>query len=49
MDQAPCLIDAHSLAPQFRLGLAYTQVQCYNDFHGHAFVAGASALVEQAQ
>lgn len=43
------MIDAHSLAPYLRLGLAYTPVQSRNDFHGPAFVAGVSALPEQAQ
>lgn len=43
------MIDARSLAPHLRLDLAHTQVQCHNDFHGHAFVAVVSALPEQAQ
>lgn len=51
MDQARCLIDAHSLASHtfyLRLGLASTRVQSYSDFHGHAFVASASAVPRQA-
>lgn len=48
MDRAHCVI-AHSLAPHLRLGLAYTQVPGINDFRGHAFVAGVSALPVQAR
>lgn len=36
-------------APHRRRGLAYTQVQSRNDFYGHAFVAGAPALLEQTR